>query len=135
MKILTKFIAEDGTVFDTEEECLIHENGFHVILFGNISKVKRKKFVNEQGVHYPIRIITAAVPYGTKATEFIQLEFDEYEGQHLNGHGLRKGVAIGIQGCLKAYGYEKDGRVKSILRMKNPSINSISLSKKKYAKR
>ena len=120
------YVANDGTVFDTEEACVCYEQGARVMLIANVANVKRKRFVDSRGIHYPIRHITVAASYGKGKTEFFHLEFDEHYGMRMNGCGIKKGAVVFVDGRAKQCAYEKDGKAQCFICMKNPSISFIS---------
>ena len=67
---------------------------------GNIALVKRKRVVDESGIHYPIKRITVMSSTFTSKDCFV-VPVDKDMADTLKGHGLRKGMPIAISGEIK----------------------------------
>lgn len=130
MKIVTTYVAKDGTVFNNEEECRNYERFHSATVLGHVARVKRNRVVDKDGIHYPIKKIVVAAPYGTtssKHMEYVMLLFDNDKGQCLNGLGIKKGTFLMADGFMHAIAFEReDGRKDCTLSMTNPRIEFLS---------
>jgi len=103
----TLYQAKDGELFEDKDACLEHEQAISrplICVDGNISKIIRKRIVDETGIHYPVSEIVVAEIDGfgsNQATHFFHVPINPYVAHKYNGC-FKKGSYIHVSGQVVA---------------------------------
>ena len=103
----TLYEANDGELFEDKEACLEHERAISrpfIYIAGNITKIVRKRNIDETGIHYPVSELIVAETYGfgsRQATQFYHVPINPYIAPRFKGC-FQKGAPIHVSGQVVA---------------------------------
>lgn len=100
------------------------------IMTATVVAVKRKRFVDANGIHYPVqKVCVVAYIQATKRypVRYI-LTLSPERGMELTGSGIKKGETLLIEGHVEGV---KSGAMDTYVEMNNPRITMVKPRKRK----
>ena len=109
-----------------------------VCFVGNISKLKRRKVVDETGIHYPIKEMTVAVEDGfglDMMTAFYSVRLTDDQTKYLKAMKAHKGSVISITGKTRIERYQTKEYVHYRLWLENANFTVVKAIPKRKEKK